>query len=354
MTAAMKTADLATMISSKTSAPHGHDGRLTVVVPTYNHAHFIGQALDSVFAQSRLPERVLVLDDGSTDDTAGVIQPYLARTLPVEYVRMTTNRGVVPTINAGLRMLESEFVVFLAADDILAPAAFEKSLGVLTQNPHAALCGMFVQLIDEDGGILKRPRDLDFGSHARYVSPEECLARLHRDGGLFGGNGVIYRTRHLQDGGGFSPDLMAFCDGFRIQELALRYGVCIVPEPLVTWRQRTTSYAATSRSDPGVSLAILTAVRGQLQAPSSVFPRTYGLRLEKRLRYGAAAATLAVEQFDPSSVQTAIGAAGLFLPRLFVGLRRVFGARAANAALLLYLRPFDIVPGILRRVRKIR
>ncbi len=334
--------------------PYVHDGRLTVIVPTYNHAHFIGQALDSVFAQSRPPERVLVLDDGSTDDTADVMKPYLGRKPPVEYVRMTTNRGVVAALNTGVSMVESEFVVFLAADDMLAPAAVEKSLSVLTQNPQAALCGMFVKLIDEAGGLLKRPRDFDFGMQARYVPHEECLARLYRDGGLFGGNGVVYRTRYLQEGGGFSAELMAFCDGFRIQELALRYGVCIVPESLVTWRQRTTSYAATSRSDPGVSLAILDAVRGQLQAPSSIFPRNYGLRLEKRLRYSAAAAALAVEQFDLSAVQAAIGASSLFIPRLLVTLRRIAGTWAANAALLFYLRPFDIVPGLLRRVGRIR
>jgi hypothetical protein len=326
-------------------------GQLTIVLPTYNHGHYIGPALDSVFAQTRQPDRVLLLDDGSTDNTAEVIQPYLNRVPRIDYVRMPSNRGVVAMLNAGLAMTETEFVLFLAADDMLAPEAVEQLLAALIRNPKAAVCGMFARLIDEAGIPLHRPRDFDFGDRPRYVAPDECLLRLYRDGGLFGGNGATYRTGLLKNAGGFSPDLMSFCDGFRIQDLALRHGVCIVPAALALWRQRSSSYAAIGRSHPDVSLAILEAVSTRLNDPRTIFPRNYGARLVKRLRYAAALAALATDNPSLDAVRKAIGKTRGFFPGLLTGLRRFAGLKFAASALALYLRPFDIVPGLLRRIR---
>jgi glycosyltransferase involved in cell wall biosynthesis len=339
-------------LSTKMPAAQTCDGRLTVVIPTYNHGRFIGQALESVFAQSWPADRVIVLDDASTDNTAEVVRPYHGRTLPFEYVSMAENRGVIAMLNCGVDMADTEYVTFLAADDFLAPEAFKKSLDILTRNPQAALCGMFARLIDEDGRPLRRPRDPNFGTQTRYVPPEECLARLYRDGALFGGNGTVYRTWHLQDNGGFSPDLRSFCDGFRIQELSLRHGACIVPEALAAWRQLRTSYAVAGRVDPLASLAILDAVRERIHDPAAAFPRQYRKRLERRLRFSAAMAALAQQHPDPVAVRTATGATGRIFVRLLVGLRRAGLCRAAQALLALYLRPFDIFPGLLRRLRR--
>jgi glycosyltransferase involved in cell wall biosynthesis len=338
--------------STSTAATIGSDGRLTVVIPTYNHGHFIAQALDSVFAQSRLPDRILVLDDGSTDDTATVMRRYLNETLLVEYIPMAENRGVIPMLNFGLGMIDTEFVVFLAADDTLEPAAFAKSLDALEAVPQAAVCGMFAKLIDESGRPLRRPRDFDVGAESRYLPPDECVARLYRDGGLFGGNGAIYRTLYLRQAGSFSEDLLSFCDGYRIQDLAVRHGVCFVPEALASWRQQRTSYAAKSREDPAASLAILNAVKKRIHEPSSAFPQYYSRRLEQRLRFAAAWAVLAQPNADAAKLTAALETTGRLVPELLVNLRRIGGRSMAKAALMLYLRPFDILNGLLRRVRR--
>lgn len=331
--------------------PDATSGQLTIVLPTYNHAHYIAQSLDSVFAQTQLPDRVLLLDDGSTDNTAEVVRPYLDRVPRIDYIRMPSNRGVIAMLNAGLDMTETEFVLFLAADDMLAPEAVAQSLAALNKSPQAAVCGMFAQLIDETGLPMRRPRDFDFGDRPRFVAPDECLARLYRDGGLFGGNGTTYRTALLKSAGGFSSDLLSFCDGFRIQDLALRYGVCVVPAALAFWRQRKTSYAAIGRSQPDVSLAILEAVRTKSKDPRAVFPPNYSARLEKRLRFAAVLAALTADHPDLAIVKKAMGPTGGLWPGLLTRLRLFAGPRLAAAALALYLRPFDIVPGLLRRIR---
>jgi glycosyltransferase involved in cell wall biosynthesis len=114
-----------------TSAP------VTVVVPTYNSGHLVGDALASVLAQTAPPEAVVVIDDGSTDDTSARVGGYGTR---VRYIRQP-NQGVSAARNRGLREVRSEFVAFLDADDVWHPRKLEIQLPLLRARPELGLLG---------------------------------------------------------------------------------------------------------------------------------------------------------------------------------------------------------------------
>lgn len=323
-------------------------GGVTIVMPTYNHGRFISDALDSVFAQSLLPSTVLVLDDASTDGTADVVRPYLGRLPHVDYSRMATNGGVIRMLNAGLEKVKTEYVVFLAADDMLDPAALEKCRAVMNENPQAAVCGVLARYIATDKRVLPTPALFDFGSRPRFWSPDECLSFLHRHGALFGGNGAMYRTAMLREAGGFAAELRSFCDGFRIQQLALGGGVCIVPEVLASWRQHADTYAATHRADPAGAMAIVKAVEAELAQRHSPFPPAYAARLRGRLRFAAALAAVARRPVDEAVLRQSLAAYPGVVAGAIVALARFAGTAVAKATLALLLRPFDI-PRALRR-----
>src|SRR5215211_9350661 len=99
-------------------------GLVSVVIPCYNQAHFLGEAIESVLSQSYRNFEILVVDDGSTDNTSEVASRY-------ERVRIVRqeNRGLSGARNRGLREAKGEYVVFLDADDRLLPGALEASLG---------------------------------------------------------------------------------------------------------------------------------------------------------------------------------------------------------------------------------
>lgn len=103
-----------------------------VVVCTYNHAHFLADALDSVCAQSRPPDEIVVVDDGSIDDPETVVARYPG----VRLVRQE-NRGLAAARNIGLVSVSSRFVVFLDADDVLMPGAIEAGLACIAAHPGA-------------------------------------------------------------------------------------------------------------------------------------------------------------------------------------------------------------------------
>jgi len=105
-------------------------GLVSVVIPCYNQAHFLGEAIESVLAQSYPNFEIIVVDDGSTDDTSEVARRYPG----VRLVRQE-NKGLSGARNAGLAHSEEEYVVFLDADDRLLPDALETVLEHLEAHP---------------------------------------------------------------------------------------------------------------------------------------------------------------------------------------------------------------------------
>ena len=111
---------------------------VSVVIATYNYGHFLGHALDSVLAQTFSDYEVIVVDDGSTDDTPSVIKPYLERH-PVFYHRVE-HIGVSAAKNHGMRLVRGRYAAFLDSDDQWAAEKLEHSSPSSTPIPASAWC----------------------------------------------------------------------------------------------------------------------------------------------------------------------------------------------------------------------
>src|SRR5919107_4763688 len=165
-------------------------GLVSVVIPCYNQAHFLGEAIESVLAQSHLRFEIVVVDDGSTDDTAEVAACYPG----VRCVRQD-NRGLSAARNSGLRHSEGEYVVFLDADDRLLPEALATGLECLKSYPECAFASGRYRFIASDGSFLKQPRE-------RLVEKDSYVALLQRN--YIGVPAVvIYRRAVFASIGGF-------------------------------------------------------------------------------------------------------------------------------------------------------
>src|ERR1039458_3668927 len=109
--------------------------KVSLIVPVYNGAATISRALAGVFAQSYSDYEVVVLDDGSTDDTASVLAGYGNRVRVISQ----PNRGLSGARNAGVRASGGEYVAFLDDDDEWMPQKLARSAGVLVQGPNFGL-----------------------------------------------------------------------------------------------------------------------------------------------------------------------------------------------------------------------
>ncbi len=104
---------------------------IDVVIPCYNAARFLGQALDSVFAQGQPGLQVILIDDGSTDDCAAVARPYGARV----QLQTQANAGIAAARNAGIQRSRADWLAFLDADDVWTAGSLAARLARFAQAP---------------------------------------------------------------------------------------------------------------------------------------------------------------------------------------------------------------------------
>ncbi len=164
---------------------------ISIIIPTYNSANYLTQAVDSVLAQEYAPCELIVVDDGSTDETEAVLKPYLNQ---IKYVRQE-NSGSAAARNRGLQLAAHEFILFLDADDLMLPDKLHQQAAFLQLHPSVGYVSSGWQQIDQSGRLLQTVEpwhlasdpDLDFWLQYKLVQLGAILFRrvwLNRVGGL--------------------------------------------------------------------------------------------------------------------------------------------------------------------------
>lgn len=124
---------------------------LSVVIPSYNHARFIARAVSSVLNQSFKDLELIVVDDGSTDNSLEVLSGFSD---PRVRVLTQPNQGAHAAINRGLRAATGEYLAILNSDDLYHPLRLAKMLEVLKADRQVGLVGSYIDIIDRDGKSL--------------------------------------------------------------------------------------------------------------------------------------------------------------------------------------------------------
>ncbi|MCP5315573.1 MAG: glycosyltransferase family 2 protein [Chromatiaceae bacterium] len=236
-----------------------HDGPMfTIFVPTYNRAYCLPRALQSVAESSCQDLEVVVVDDGSTDDTPDVVRGWQGRVpYPLRYVHQP-NGGKASAHNHALAVAEGYFFINLDSDDSLIPGALDAILAEWASVPadrQAELSGIAGLLIEEDGSISGTPYPLD-----RVDS--DYLA-IHALGHIHGDKREATRTSVLRE---FPypiiPGERHVRDNLIFRRMAHRYQTRFVNLPLVLGRREADGITANirhfrARNPRGMRLAFL-------------------------------------------------------------------------------------------------
>jgi glycosyltransferase involved in cell wall biosynthesis len=128
--------------------------RVSIVIPTYNRSTVVRRAIDSVFAQTFQDFEVVVVDDGSTDDTRGALVGYPDR---LRYIAQK-NQGPAAARNHGMEQARGQFIGFLDSDDLYYPDNIEAHVRVFERNPAAGLVYSGSLIVDHEGNPIKEQR----------------------------------------------------------------------------------------------------------------------------------------------------------------------------------------------------
>lgn len=130
----------------------------SIVIPAYNHAAYLDEAIRSVLAQDYPALELIVLDDGSIDGTRDVLQKYSG----VFHWETHANMGQASTLNKGWQMAKGEILSYLSADDVLMPNAVSTSVRYLKANPDVILTYCDFNLIDPNSIAIRRVKAPEF------------------------------------------------------------------------------------------------------------------------------------------------------------------------------------------------
>lgn len=126
---------------------------ISVVMPAYNADRFIAQAIESVLAQTWRDFELIVVNDGSTDDTLEIVRKYAAHDERVK-VYTHANVGTAPTLNRGIELASGEWVFLMHADDVMRPNRLERQLAFIREHPELAVASSLVRHIDSKNRVI--------------------------------------------------------------------------------------------------------------------------------------------------------------------------------------------------------
>jgi glycosyltransferase involved in cell wall biosynthesis len=222
--------------------------KISVVVPLYNHREFIGEAIASIFRQTVAPAEVIVVDDGSTDDSADVMRRLCERHPEIVFWSQP-NQGAHQALNAAIHRATGEFIAILNSDDVYAPRRLESCAAAMMADAGTAAVATHVRFIGPDGEQI---------TNAWY---QQALTVLDQTGDLplalananllVSTSNYFIRRSVFREVGYFSPLRYTHDLDFALRLLASGKALRLLPEALLDYRLhgRNTIAEDTARVD---------------------------------------------------------------------------------------------------------
>ena len=227
---------------------------VSVVIPAYNHGDYLDAAISSVLAQDYSRVELIVIDDGSTDDTKAVLKKYAGQF----HFESQANAGQVATLNKGWQMSRGEILAYLSADDLLMPTAVTRAVACLGKNSDAVLVYCDFNLVDPHSQVVRRVTTADF-DYATMVSELLC----------YPGPGAFFRRSAFEKAGTWDRQFRQMPDFEYWLRLGLHGRFVRIPEVLAAFRVHPGSLTFSSQN-PDESVRIIEQYFARADLPAEI------------------------------------------------------------------------------------
>lgn len=200
--------------------------KVSIVVPTYNRGNFIQEMIESVISQTYDNWELIIVDDGSTDNTAEIITPYISKNIHYHSLEHT---GRSFARNYGISKSTGEFIAYLDSDDVFLPTKIEKQVKWLIEHPDDAMVYASALLIN------------DFGEYYPALYLAGCSGNIYKKVAMFLPVTItlpsVLIRKEIQDKvGGFDEELDRFEDTDMWRRVSRDYKISALVEPLIKVR----------------------------------------------------------------------------------------------------------------------
>lgn len=210
--------------------------KVSIVLPTFNQAHYLPAALDSIIAQTYSDYELIVVNDGSTDNTAAVLSDYRLRHI---LIIEQENQGLPRALNAGFALARGEYLTWTSSDNIMLPNMLSVLAQALDEDPTVGLVYADFYLVDDNGCDLGRFDTVEYDPHwLLYTNLVHCC--------------FLYRRECMDRVGGYDPDFIYGEDWEYWIRISQVYPMKRVPQAL--YRYRLHNASMTSELKRGTAL----------------------------------------------------------------------------------------------------
>ena len=213
---------------------------ISVVLPVYNAEAYVREAVESILAQTFTDFELIVINDGSTDDSGVILRELAARDARIVLVERP-NDGLVSALNDGIESARAELIARMDADDVSMPERFALQHARMVQEPELAVLGSFFHIMDRGVGTV---RLYDYSP----LTPAAAMRFVEEHGCPVHHPTVMMRRDAVLKAGGYRK---AFCHAedydlwLRMSDLG--YAIANLPQPLLNWREHGANVSVTHR-----------------------------------------------------------------------------------------------------------
>ena len=262
---------------------------ISVIMPVYNGDGYLEAAVDSILAQTFSDFELIIVDDASTDGTAGIIRACAARDSRIRRLRLDENRGMADARNAALAVARGKYIAGMDADDIALPQRLAKQWAFMEANPHIGASGACFQRVDNDLSPLT-----DFAVSQRHGL---IVLNMFIGGGFILHSLLFIRRELLLAVGGYEPGRRTIDDLELHSRLMPQTGIryANLPDSLLLYRRHIAAEGAAQQIDERMQL--IAGMRGRMlrqlwgEAPPDCLQRLTRLYLGQKLSWRERRAT---------------------------------------------------------------
>ncbi|NUO08048.1 MAG: glycosyltransferase [Candidatus Brocadia sp.] len=204
---------------------------VSVVLPTYNCANFLPESIGSILLQTYHSYEIIVIDDGSTDNTNEVLNPFMQR---IKYIKLEQNKGLPIARNTGIRSAQGKYIAFIDADDLWLPEKLQTDMECFNGHPDVGMVYSQHMNIDEKGHVLS-------GGPLKRLPSGNIFIQLFSQQNFVISSSVVARKEVFETTGLFDEQLFNCQDWDMWLRIAFYFKVAGINKTLVKYRHNPRS-----------------------------------------------------------------------------------------------------------------